>query len=228
MAELEPEMSDISHVTLTGRPLIVSDVDDVVLQFIAPFEFFLEAQGLKFIPRSFRLAGNIVRTSDMEAVEDTEIKRLLHAFFESQDEHQSLFEHALTTLTELAKEADIIFLTAMPPQFADLRRKHLADLGLPFPLIATEKEKGPVLASLATALSAPVVFVDDMAHNLASVEKHLPHCLLLNLFPQSEVHRLAPRPPQAAFPVNNWPEAAVEIRKHFASSEAVEIGAEIR
>ena len=48
------------HIHLRERPLIVSDVDDVVLEFINPFKIFLESCGHVLLPRSFRLTGNIV------------------------------------------------------------------------------------------------------------------------------------------------------------------------
>jgi hypothetical protein len=208
-------MTDISHITLTGRPLIISDVDDVILEFIAPFQLFLEHSGMKFIPRSFRLAGNILRSEDDFAISMEDVRILLHRFFEEQNRWQQPFEHALPALIELSREADIVLLTAMPPKFADIRRKHLLQLGLPFPLIATESPKGPVAASIRAASQAPVVFVDDMAHNLVSVAEHLPDCLLLNLAPPSEVHRMAPRPPESARPVADWLEASDYIRGHF-------------
>ncbi|NKF32532.1 hypothetical protein HER21_39585, partial [Pseudomonas sp. BGM005] len=55
---------DISHIRLGERPLVVCDVDDVVLQFIDPFQLFLQSLGHELLPRSFRLHGNIVSTAD--------------------------------------------------------------------------------------------------------------------------------------------------------------------
>ena len=74
---------DLSHIRLGERPLIVCDVDDVVLQFIDPFQLFLESQGHEFLPRSFRLHGNIISKADGTAIEDQQVSRLIEAFFEA-------------------------------------------------------------------------------------------------------------------------------------------------
>jgi len=50
---------DVSHIRLQERPLIVCDVDDVVLHFFAPFLTFIDGEGYEFLPRSFRLTGNM-------------------------------------------------------------------------------------------------------------------------------------------------------------------------
>lgn len=215
MAARGHEVTDLSHISLTGRPLIISDVDDVILQFIAPFERFLEARGLKFLPRSFRLTGNIVGVDDGIAVDETVIKRSLHDFFAEQHVWQQPFEHVMETLPALAEEVDIVFLTAMPPKFADARRAHLRKIGLPYPVVATEAAKGPIAAAIRDTHVSPVVFVDDMAHNLASVAAHLPDCLLISLAPPSAVHALAPRPPEAARVAKHWTEAAAIINDHI-------------
>lgn len=216
MAEQVPDMPDISHISLSGRPLIISDVDDVILEFVAPYQKFLESRAMKFIPRSFKLLGNIVMIEDEVPVDEAAIQKSLHDFFSEQHIWQQPFEHVLATLGTLSREADIVFLTAMPPQYAEVRRKHLDALGLPFPMIATEAAKGPVAARLhGVAGMAPAAFVDDMAHNLVSVAEHIPDCLLISLAPPSEVHGMAPPAPDAAVKAANWFEASGHIRNHF-------------
>lgn len=209
-------MTDLSHIRLTGRPLIISDVDDVILEFIEPYERFLQSRGLKFVPRSFRLTGNIVRLEDETPVSEEDVRQSLHDFFEEQHIWQKPFEHVLTALPLLAEEADIVFLTAMPPRFTAARRLHLDALGLNFPMVAAETAKGPIASMIRAEQTAPVVFVDDMSHNLASVSEHIPDCLLLSLAPPSAVHAMGPKPPEAARIVRDWAEASPIIRTHFS------------
>lgn len=213
-------MTDLSHIRLTGRPLIISDVDDVILEFIEPYQRFLNNRGLTFLPRSFRLTGNVVRTTDETPVTEEVVKQSLHDFFEEQHVWQRPFEHVLTALPALAQEADIVFLTAMPPKFTAARRLHLDALGLDFPMVAVETAKGPIASMIRDRHTAPVVFIDDMAHNLASVAEHLPDCLLLSLAPPSAVHALGPRPPETARIVRDWAEASPIIRTHFSGAVA--------
>jgi hypothetical protein len=211
-------VTDLSHIRLTGRPLIISDVDDVILEFIEPYQRFLNARGLKFLPRSFRLTGNVVRVTDDTPVTEEDVKQSLHDFFEEQHVWQRPFDHVLTALPQLAETADIVFLTAMPPKFTAARRLHLDALGLHFPLVAVETAKGPIASMIRDRHTAPVVFVDDMAHNLASVAEHLPDCLLLSLAPPSQVHAMAPKPPETARIVRDWAEATPIIHTHFATT----------
>lgn len=218
MAAQGPDVTDLSHIRLTGRPLIISDVDDVILEFIEPYQRFLNARDLKFLPRSFRLTGNVVRVDDETPVTEEVVQQSLHDFFEDQHAWQTPFEHVMTALPMLAEEADIVFLTAMPPKFTERRRMHLDALGLHFPMVAVETAKGPIASRIRDRHTAPVVFVDDMSHNLTSVAEHVPDCLLLSLAPPSAVHAMAPKPPETARVVRDWAEAGPVIRSHFSGA----------
>ncbi|MFT4182804.1 MAG: hypothetical protein QM636_12920 [Rhizobium sp.] len=207
---------DMSHVRLGDRPLIVCDVDDVVLHFFAPFLSFIEAEGHEFLPRSFRLTGNIVSKASGIAVEEKEVQRLIEAFFEAQEQWQTPLDRVIDTLSAFSKDADIAFLTAMPPQFSAQRRRLLDRLGLTYPLLASLQPKGPILRALHGNRSLPVAFVDDMAHNLHSVRDHVESCLLINLKPDSVVHRMAPAAAADIAQTSDWSQAASLIQSHIA------------
>ncbi len=205
----------LEDISLTGNPVIISDVDDVVLQFINPFQVFLEAQSLRFLPRSFRLTGNIVHCETNAPVEEKVVRDLLDGFFDVQERWQTPFEYAVATLETLAESADIVFLTAMPPAYYHRRRALLDSLGLHYPLVATLEAKGPVAAKIMAGTGGKAAFLDDMAHNVTSVGQHLPDCLLLHMPPNSEVHAMAPKAEGDALKVKDWPEAQTHIQTHF-------------
>ena len=211
-----PVELDIPHVRLGDRPLIVCDVDDVVLHFFAPFLTFLDSEGHEFLPRSFRLTGNIISKASGAALEETEVHRLIDAFFEAQEQWQTPLDHAIDTLGGFSKNADIVFLTAMPPQFSAQRRRLLDRLGLAYPLLASVQPKGPIVQALHGKRTLPVAFVDDMAHNLHSVREHVASCLLINLRPDSIVHSMAPAVAADIPQANDWAEVAPLIRAHIA------------
>ena len=52
---------DAEHdeLILTERPLIVCDIDEVVLEFVTPFQAFLMDNGHELRATSFRLNGNV-------------------------------------------------------------------------------------------------------------------------------------------------------------------------
>lgn len=209
-------LTDLEHIRLADRPLIVCDVDDVVLQFATPFQAFLEARGHRLLPRSFKLTGNIINASDESIIEAPAVKALIDDFFLEQEEWQTPFADAVDSLHRLGAEADVVFLTAMPPRHAEVRRRLLDRLTLSYPMIATEEAKGPVLAALHRQRPLPVAFVDDMVHNLHSVGEHVSDCLLVYLPPPIEIFRFAPDPHAAVQRVETWPQAAGLIRSHFS------------
>ncbi|WP_077961549.1 hypothetical protein [Ensifer adhaerens] len=205
----------VQGIALGNRPLIVSDIDDVVLEFVNPFKAFLESCGHVLVPRSFRLTGNIITQADEQPVAQAEVKILLDAFYGSQDRWQTPAAGVVETLAALSGEADIVFLTAMPPQHAAVRRALLDQLGLPYPLLATEEPKGPIVQKLHGSRTVPLVFIDDMLRNLRSVKDHAPSCLPINLMVESEFKALAPELDADIRAVADWPEAAAAIRAHF-------------
>lgn len=207
----------LDAVRLTDRPLVVSDVDDVVLQFVTPFKAFLESQGHRLLPRSFRLHGNIVGVADETPLEDGAVSGLLEAFFAAQEAWQTPFRGVADTLQRLSAGADLVLLTAMPPRHADARRRLLDRFALHYPLIAADEAKGPLVHRLHSGRRLPVAFVDDMAHNLRSVGEHVPHCLLVHLPPPVDIHQFAPPADDPARKARNWAEAEELIAAHFAT-----------
>lgn len=206
---------DLRHIRLGDRPLLVCDVDDVVLRFIDPFQAYLESLGHAFLPRSFRLHGNIVSKANGVALDESHVSHLIDAFFAAQELWQTPFDLVVQTLDGLSSESDILFLTAMPPKFQDQRRRLLDSIGLTYPLIATGHPKGPVVQALHADRTLPVAFIDDMAHNLHSVRDHVAHCLLVHLMPRSPVHRFAPLAGGDIPQVHDWIQAADLIHDHI-------------
>lgn len=209
------DVLDLSHVAITDRPLVVCDVDDVILHFAAPFQDFLRAEGHELLPRSFRLTGNIITTATGAELEDADVKRLIGAFFEAQETWQLPYEQVADTLATLSADADIVFLTAMPPRYSEPRRRLLDKLGLTFPLLASELPKGPIMRHLHADRKLPAAFIDDMAHNLHSVREHMPECLLIHMMPDSPLHLLAPKPHDDIVRARDWQHAGALIRAHW-------------
>jgi hypothetical protein len=200
--------------------LIVADVDEVVLEFLTPFTAFLEAREHTLLPRSFRLTGNIVDRRNGEAVSDVATQALLDAFYKEQDQWQTPASEVIETLAGFADDADIVFLTAMPPRHAAVRRALLDTLGLPYPLLASEEPKGPLVKHLHGGREFPLVFIDDILRNLRSVRAEAPACLLINLMANADFRGLAPPPDAGMQLATNWPEAAKLIRNHWGAAKS--------
>lgn len=212
-----PDIIPLDHIRLADRPLLVCDVDEVVLEYLSPLDAFLRSRGHELLPRSFRLHGNIVDSQTGEAVLDAAIKALQEDFFATQDEWQKPAELAVETLAALGKDADIVFLTAMPPRHAEVRRRLLHRFGLDFPMVATETAKGPVVRALHGGRPLPLAFVDDIHSNHHSVREHVPDALLLRLMANQTFLAMAPDPGEHIIPAHDWRDAERRIRAHFES-----------
>lgn len=218
----DPETArQIEELALDDRPLLVLDVDDVVLEFIRPFPKFLATQGFHLTMASFRLTGNIAETATGRLVEQREVTALLDAFFDGQSEWQSITEGAAEALASFADEVEIVLLTAMFHRHRATRRAHLDALGLPYPLLTTEMAKGPAVAKLRGSSGRPVVFVDDQPNNLLSVAEAAPDARLFHLMADNSLRAFLPPLPDTITAVHDWHEAAPKI------VAALGIGAEV-
>lgn len=201
---------------LGDRPLVVCDVDEVVLQFIAPFSAFLEAHDLQLNLRSFSLNGNVRSLISGEYVPDAVVEASLTAFYDEQEEWQVPFDEALAILTQLRAIADVLLLTAMPPQHQSKRERLLRRFGFDFPLIASEAPKGEVLATLLASDPPATIFVDDMNYNCRSVAQKLPEALSINLLIDDHYRKIAPPTEPPSVRAAGWHEADRLIRRHIA------------
>lgn len=154
------------------RPLIICDVDEVVVHFIAGLEAFLLTQNLWLDTASFALNGNIKEKSNNQPVCKEQVADLLARFFRDCSRSLAMIEGTAETLHELSDDASIIFLTNFPHENYHERRTNLDSHGLAFPLITNQGPKGPAIAHICREISAPVFFIDDIPHYLRSAAEH--------------------------------------------------------
>jgi hypothetical protein len=208
----DPETArQIEELADDDRPLLVLDVDDVVLEFIRPFPNFLKARGYGLTLASFRLTGNIAETASGRLIEQPEVAALLGDFFDAQADWQSITDGAAEALAGLGDHAEIILLTAMPHKHRTVRRAHLDALGLNYPLLTTEMAKGPALAKLRGGKGRPIAFVDDQPHNLASARSSVTDAHLFHLMADNSLRAFLPPVPDDIVVVLDWHEAAPRI-----------------
>jgi hypothetical protein len=205
---IDPEtLRQIEELSHDPRPLLVLDVDDVVLDFIGPFPRFLEAQGFELRLGSFHLNGNIFDVASGEAADAARVDELIDAFFHGQAEWQTITVGADEAMAEIAPRAEIVMLTAMPHRFREARRVHLDALGLPYPLLTTEMAKGPAIARLRGEHPRPVAFVDDQPRNLVSAREWVEDVSLFHLMADNRLREIMPPPPEGIAIVDDWPQA---------------------
>lgn len=208
----DPETErQIAALSLDTRPLLVLDVDDVVLEFLRPFMKFLDGQDHELALKTFKLNGNIRHRATGELADKDAVAALITTFFDAQAEWQTLAEGAAPAIARMAEEAEIVMLTAMPHRFRATRRAYLDALGLPYPLVTTETSKGPALKRLRGDSGRPVAFVDDMPVNHESVLATVPDAHAFHLMSMPEIRSLLPPLPDGVHVVDSWQEAAPKI-----------------
>ncbi|MDX8451535.1 hypothetical protein RFM98_02070 [Mesorhizobium sp. VK9D] len=210
----DPETArQIEELAADDRPLLVLDVDDVVLEFIRPFPHYLKSRGFGLTLASFRLTGNIAETATGRLIEQPEVTALLGDFFDTQADWQSITDGAADALAMLGQSAEIVMLTAMPHKHRAARRAHLDALGLNYPLLTTEMAKGPAIAKLRGAKGRPLAFVDDQPSNLVSARNSVSDANLFHLMADNSLRAFLPPTPEDIISVEDWREAAPKIAR---------------
>ncbi|MCV0397023.1 MAG: hypothetical protein K5872_08545 [Rhizobiaceae bacterium] len=208
----DPETArQIAELARDDRPLLVLDVDDVILEFIRPFPMFLRAKGYELRLETPRLNGNIIHVETGLAAETEAVGGLIDAFFEAQAEWQELMADAADTLASFKDSIEIVLLTAMPHRHRETRRAHLDALGLDYPLVTTEMAKGPAVRSLRGKGDRRVAFVDDQPRNLVSTRESVPDARLFHLMADNSLRTLFPPPPDYVEIVDDWIDARPKI-----------------
>jgi hypothetical protein len=210
----DPETArQIDELALDRRPLLVLDVDEVLLEFVNPFMRFLDAGGMVLKTDSFRLHGNVVDHATGTAIDGETVSALIDRFFAEQEDWQIPVDGAVETAARLSEDAEIVMLTAMPHEHRDQRRRLLDRVGLGYPLLTTRAAKGPALKRLRGDGGRPVAFVDDIPHNLMSVKESLPDAGLFHLMAHAGMRALLPPLDSAIVATEGWPDAGERIAR---------------
>ncbi|WP_062116403.1 hypothetical protein [Aureimonas sp. AU40] len=197
--------------------LIVLDVDEVVLHFIAPFCELLAEHGAKLHFESFRLTGNVRSLSTGAAVSGHELDRITALLYADQIKRQAPVEGVREALADLRQKADVVYLTAMTPSYYQQRRALLDSHGLTDPMIATERSKGGLLAEMRQRWRGPIVFVDDLPPNLEGARRSAPDIHLVHLMANREFRAHLPPMPHGTLRAENWRDAAAKIAALLAN-----------
>ncbi len=214
--ETARQIAELSH---DARPLLVLDVDEVVLDFVDPFSRFLNSQGFELLTDSFRIHGNIVALESREAVSSEAVSALMTGFFDVHDAWQTVASDAVATLDSLAPRAEIVLLTAMPHRHRAVRRGLLDRLSLPYPLVSTEAAKGPAVRRIRGSTPRPVAFIDDIPRNLESVAASVPDAKLFHMMSHAGFRALLPPLPTGVVALENWRDAGPRIAAALGLSQ---------
>jgi hypothetical protein len=194
-----------------ARPLVICDADEVLLQFIAGLERFLEHHACFLDLASFRIHGNVKHRATGQPVADEAVTDLLAAFFASETRHLDAVPGAAAALERLSEGAQIVILSNLPETARAARVENLASHGIVYPVIAGKGPKGEIVRSLIDGFEQPTVFIDDLPPHIASVAAETPQVHRLHFIADARLARLLPKAADAHARIDTWPEAAIWI-----------------
>ena len=197
------------------RPLVISDADEVLLQFMRQFEIYLDRNDMWIDLSSFRLQGNIKYKGSDEAVDMTN-RNIIDDFFAAETLNFSPVEGAAEALNALSKEAQIIILTNLPLAQKSERQINLSKHGMDYPVIVGSGLKGPAVKSLGEKINAPLFFLDDIPHNINSVAEYVPTSWRIHMIADPRLSKLIGAAEGASARIDQWQEAQAWILDKLA------------
>ncbi|HVP86225.1 MAG TPA: hypothetical protein VMS78_16005 [Rhizomicrobium sp.] len=212
-----PVIAEPETITLSGRPLLIVDADEVLFMFVDGFMNFLESRGLYLDLTSYRLHGNVKTRGDDSVVENHHVTRLLEDFRADLDSLEAV-EDAQHVLSGLSAEMDIVVLSNVSTSQAAPRLRNLAAAGFPYPLIANSGPKGPAVKTLSTRGGHPAFFVDDIPPHLASVAEQAPDVFRIHFIGDHRLKPLLPAADQADLRADTWREIGDFVRAKLSET----------
>ena len=194
------------------RPLLVCDVDEVVLHLVAPFEQVLIERGYELRTRSFKLTGNIFHCETGAEATQADVWQALAQLFEEQAQRQALVDGAAEALNGLVRDVDVVFLTNLPHQFGAIRRDYLISHGLDMPLLTNTGSKAPAFERLKARRPA-VGFVDDTPINLTQVGEAHEDVALFHFMADETFRAMAGPLDNVHLSSGDWVETADHMRR---------------
>lgn len=208
--------TEIEDLRLDGAPLVVCDVDEVVLSFVGGFERHIERRGHFLDPKSYALAGNVKRRSDASALSRAEVEALLEEFFIRDAGRLDLVPGAVESLAALARQAQVVLLTNIPAAYRGQRRANLRGHGLDYPVVVNEGPKGPAVAHIAARVKEPLFFLDDAPENLRSVAIDVPHARLIHFIADARFEALCEEVAEVHLRTRFWERARRFVEEGIA------------
>lgn len=209
---LDSTIAQISRLEIDPeKPIVICDVDEVVLHFIEGFERYLHRNELWLDPASFALNGNVKYKETGNPVIDEDLRQHFADFFDQEAHRLEAIEGAASALASLARGANVLMLTNLPDQYREARIANLDNHGMPYPVIANQGPKGPAVRTIAQDHDQPIVFVDDIPNYLRSVRDYCPDVHLVHFMQDDRFGRHVPPLDYVSLRADNWTETHSHI-----------------
>ena len=193
-----------------SRPMVVVDVDEVIVGLAAHLGRFAEASGYRLVLTGYRLDGALKRRDGSDASPE-EWRTLFRDFFARETVRQEVYPDAPAVLARLGRHASVVVLTNVPARAREARVANLAGHGIDAPLIANTGPKGPALAWLATRCAGRVAFIDDSPSQIASAAKDAPGVVRIHFVGDAELRAMVDPLDAASHSPESWREIETTV-----------------
>lgn len=204
---------------MNGRPLFVTDCDEVLLHMVSHFaDWVAEAHDLSFdlSAPGFRDA---LRDGNGRPVEAGRVWPLLDGFFRSEMHRQNLVPGAAEALAAISAHAEIVVLTNIGDEFEAGRVEQLERFEIRHRVLCNRGGKGrPVLELIEAMGPSAAVFVDDLAVHHESVSIHAPQVWRLHMVAEPRLAAHTPPAPHAHARIDSWEEAVPWILERLKAA----------
>ena len=202
-----------------GRPLLISDCDEVILHFVTHFaEWVDEAADLNFALDAPGFAGALT-SRDGRIVPEERVWPLLDLFFEREMHRQNVVPGATEALVEIGRHADIVILTNIGDDYQANRVAQLEAFDIRHRVLCNRGGKGrPVLELIEEMQPSATVFVDDLSVHHESVAKHAPDVWRLHMIAEPRLAAHTPPAAHAHARIDDWGAALPWILERFAEA----------
>jgi len=212
-ADVRPQLE-----TLTldpGKPLVITDADEVLFLFMRGLESYLHARDMYFDWASYALSGNLRHRHDNSAVPMERVPAMIEDFFEHHTDSLEPVPDAAQSLAALARRAQVVVLSNLPVKQRARRMQALRRHGMDYPVVANVGQKGTPVRHLAARVKGPVFFLDDSPRNLQSVKLAAAEVERLHFVADTRLHGLLGPVTEHHLSTTLWPEARAHIERRL-------------
>ena len=195
-------------VIVQDKHLLISDADEVLLNFLPCFENYLQNNSMWYDLKSYALFGNIKNKVSNESISNEDVLFHLENFFKNRSRQIDFVKDSIKSLNKLINilNFQIIILTNIPFKYLEDRKACFRDNGLELPIIAGNGPKGLVIKELVKSYNGKIFFIDDLAPHIISSKLEVKRAKTIHYISDERLSTLAKTPKEADFRANSWKE----------------------
>ena len=185
-------------------PLLISDADEVIFEFMESFEEYLLSNSMYFSYKSFKLNGNIYNQETNKPIDSANIPIIISNFFKEYAIKMPLIKEAKNILEKLSKVMNVIILSNIPKNYAADRIQCLKDNNMNYAFISNDGPKNIKCQELEKLTKKKVFFIDDLPNQISSVSNYCKNITTIHFLQNKKLLKIIPEVKDSDYNVNNW------------------------